>query len=220
MKATYVNLMQYYPVPQNRLLQRQQPTDEEKSIAKKFGKDFFDGDRRHGYGGFSYNPKFWTDTVSQFISFFDLNSQSSILDVGCAKGFMLVDLMKALPEAKVAGIDISEYAISHAHTLIKSHLKVADCRSLPYEDSSFDLVISINTIHNLDVDGCIKSIREIERVKRKDSYIVVDGWSTLSEKEDLEAWVLTAQTVLSHSEWEEVFQEAGYTGKYSFWKVR
>jgi ubiquinone/menaquinone biosynthesis C-methylase UbiE len=220
MRAKLIDLMEHYPVPQNRLSQRFQPTDDEKSIAKEFGKEFFDGDRRHGYGGFSYNPKFWTKTVSQFIDVFELDTQSSVLDVGCAKGFMLVDFMKALPGISVAGIDVSEYAISQAHPLVKSNVKVANCLSLPYADSSFDIVISINTIHNLDVEGCIKSIKEIERVKRKDSYIVVDGWSTLAEKSDLDSWVLTAQTVLSHRDWEEVFHEAGYTGKYSFWKVR
>lgn len=220
MSPQYIDLMQFYPVPNNRLEQRYKPSENDKAVAKMFGKDFFDGDRRFGYGGFTYNPRFWTKTVELFIDYFALGNNSSVLDVGCGKGFMLVDFHKALPRATLAGIDISEYAIANAHESVKSKLQVANCLKLPYPDSTFDLVISINTIHNLDRFGCIQALREIERVKVNDSYVVVDGWSSINEKRDLESWVLTAETVLSHSQWRELFDEAGYTGKYSFWKVR
>lgn len=211
--------MYKYPKAANRLSERYNPTESDKLIAKKFGKEFFDGDRKYGYGGFSYNPKYWTETVKLFIERYNLNESSSILDVGCGKGFMLVDFLKAIPSLKVAGIDISNYAIENSHELVRNQLKVANCLNLPFADKSFDLVISINTIHNLDVQGCIKSIQEIERVKKKYSYIVVDGWNTLEEEQELKSWVLTAVTLLQTSEWEKLFKKAGYTGDYSFWKV-
>ena len=219
MKANFMDLMYKYPVANNRLNERKNPTEQEKQVAKEFGREFFDGDRKHGYGGFSYNPKYWTETVQLFIEKYDLNEKSSVLDVGCGKGFMLVDLLKAIPTLDLSGIDISNYAIENSHELIKNRLKVANCTNLPFEDNSFDLVISINTIHNLDELGCIKSLQEIERVKKKYSYIVVDGWSTPEEERDLKSWVLTAVTVLHTSEWEKLFEKAGYTGDYSFWKV-
>jgi len=219
MKSNFVDLMYKYPVANNRLNERKNPTDQEKQVAKEFGREFFDGDRKHGYGGFSYNPKYWTETVQLFIEKYDLNEKSSVLDVGCGKGFMLVDLLKAIPTLDLSGIDISNYAIENSHELIKNRLKVANCMNLPFEDNSFDLVISINTIHNLDELGCIKSLQEIERVKKKYSYLVVDGWSTPEEERDLKSWVLTAVTVLHTSEWEKLFEKAGYTGDYSFWKV-
>ena len=219
MKANFVDLMYKYPVANNRLNERKNPTEQEKQVAKEFGREFFDGDRKHGYGGFSYNPKYWTETVQLFIEKYDLNEKSSVLDVGCGKGFMLVDLLKAIPTLDLSGIDISNYAIENSHELIKNRLKVANCMNLPFEDNSFDLVISINTIHNLDELGCIKSLQEIERVKKKYSYLVVDGWSTPEEERDLKSWVLTAVTVLHTSEWEKLFEKAGYTGDYSFWKV-
>jgi ubiquinone/menaquinone biosynthesis C-methylase UbiE len=219
MSANFLDLMYKYPKAANRLTERYNPSESDKLIAKKFGKEFFDGDRKYGYGGFSYDPKFWSETVKLFIERYNLNESSSILDVGCGKGFMLVDFLKAIPSLKVAGIDISNYAIENSHELVKNQLKVANCLNLPYADNSFDLVISINTIHNLDVQGCIKSIQEIERVKKKHSYIVVDGWNTLKEEQELKSWVLTAVTLLQASEWEKIFEKAGYTGDYSFWKV-
>ena len=219
MSANFLDLMYKYPKAANRLSERYNPTESDKLIAKKFGKEFFDGDRKYGYGGFSYNPKYWAETVKLFIERYNLNESSSILDVGCGKGFMLVDFLKAIPSLKVAGIDISNYAIENSHELVRNQLKVANCLNLPFADKSFDLVISINTIHNLDVQGCIKSIQEIERVKKKYSYIVVDGWDTLEEERELKSWVLTAVTLLQTSEWEKLFKKAGYTGDYSFWKV-
>ena len=208
-----------YPSSKNRLAERTNPTAEDKSIARKFDKEYFDGDRKYGYGGFYYNPKFWTKTVELFIQKYNLNSDSSVLDVGCGKGFMLVDLLKAIPSLTIAGIDISSYAITHANDIVKSKLAVANCMNLPFADKSFDLVISINTVHNLERLECINSIKEIERVKKRYSYIVVDGWDTNVEKESLLSWVLTAKTMLSTPDWEKLFEEAGYTGDYSFWKV-
>jgi hypothetical protein len=192
MSANFLDLMYKYPKAANRLSERNNPSESDKLIAKEFGKEFFDGDRKYGYGGFSYNPKYWTETVKLFIERYSL---------------------------KVAGIDISNYAIENSHELVRNQLKLANCLNLPFADNSFDLVISINTIHNLDVQGCIKSIQEIERVKKKYSYIVVDGWNTLEEKQELKSWVLTAVTLLQTSEWEKLFKKAGYTGDYSFWKV-
>jgi len=208
-----------YPTPKNRLTERINPSAEDKSIASRFDREYFDGDRKHGYGGFTYNPRFWTETVKIFIERYKLSHDSSVLDVGCGKGFMLVDLLKAIPTLTVAGIDVSNYAITNAHHMVKEKLLVANSLNLPFADKSFDLVISINTIHNLDRLNCVKSIQEIERVKRKFSYIVVDGWGNDEERDHLMSWVLTAKTMLSTHDWGILFEEAGYTGDFSFWKV-
>jgi ubiquinone/menaquinone biosynthesis C-methylase UbiE len=182
-------------------------------------KDYFDGDRKHGYGGFSYHPRFWTETVKLFKQHYNLEEDVRILDIGCAKGFMVKDFKLLLPNSTVLGIDISEYAINHAEPEIREFVSVANANNLPFTDKQFDLVISINTIHNLDRSGCLKALREIERVSASNSFIMVDGWQTDEERDAMESWVLTAKTMMNKSDWVSLFKEANYTGDYFFWTV-
>jgi ubiquinone/menaquinone biosynthesis C-methylase UbiE len=212
-------LMRSYPVGKGRLSERPIITDQTKIVSKKFGYDYFDGDRKYGYGGFNYHPKFWTNVVKDFIVEYSLDSKSTILDIGCAKGFMLVDFKKALPGIKIAGLDISKYAIENAHPDVKNSLIEGNAISLPYEDKSFDLVLSINTLHNLHLPGIEKALKEINRVCKKHSFIMVDGYENLEQKKLMEAWVLTAKTVLNYKDWEESFLTFGYKGDYDFWTV-
>ena len=188
------------------------------SIARKFGKEFFDGHRDFGYGGFKYNPKYWQPVIPDFKEFYDLNSSSEILDVGCGKGFMVNDFCQIVPGIKIKGIDISDYAIENCHENVKEMLQVANSNDLPFKDKSFDLVISINTIHNLDINGCIKSIKEIQRVSRKNCFITVDAYNTNEEKKRMYDWNLTAQTIMSVKEWKKLFYEIGYNGDY-YWFI-
>ena len=192
--------------------------EEHRKIARKFEKDFFDGDRLYGYGGYNYHPRFWQETVKRFSEYYQLMENTSILDVGCGKGFMLHDFKEYLPTYTVAGIDISEYAIENSMQSVKQYLKVADAKSIPFEDNSFDLVISINTIHNLEFEDCKESIREIERVSRKHAFIVVDAWRDNEEKKRMLGWNLTALTYMHVDDWKQLFQSEGYTGDY-YWFI-
>lgn len=212
-----IDLMRRYPKPKSRMTERPNITDADREISRKFAFDYFDGDRRHGYGGFNYHPRFWTETVALFAEHYELSDSSSILDVGCAKGFMLKDFALLLPGSRLAGVDVSSYAIAHADPMIADRLQVSNATALPFEDESFDLVISINTIHNLDRPGCLDALREIERVSRGNAFIMVDGWKNPEEQRLLEEWVLTARTMLSSSEWVRVMSQASYTGDYEFW---
>jgi ubiquinone/menaquinone biosynthesis C-methylase UbiE len=194
-------------------------SEEDREISRRFGQEYFDGDRKYGYGGYSYDKKYWVATVKNFIEYYALKPNSSILDIGCAKGFMLKDFKSLLPDSKLKGIDISNYAIENAHRDVKNFLIQGNAIALPFSDRTFDLVISINTIHNLKKKDCVESLKEIQRVSKGNSFVMVDGWRSEVEKEKLEAWVLTAQTILSVEQWIELFNEAGYTGDYAFWKV-
>ena len=212
-----IALMRNYPKPKSRMTERPNITDADRDISREFAFDYFDGDRRHGYGGFTYHPRFWTETVALFAEHYGLTDSSSILDIGCAKGFMLKDFALLLPDAQLAGIDISEYAIGMSEPSISDAVQVGNATDLPFEDHAFDLVISINTIHNLERDDCTRALREIERVSRGSAFVMVDGWNTPQEQQLLMEWVLTARTMLSSEEWITLMVEAGYTGDYEFW---
>jgi SAM-dependent methyltransferase len=215
-----LDLMRLYPKGNDRTAERQNITGEQRRISQMFSYDYFDGDRIHGYGGYSYHPRFWSETVRLFAAHYSLAADASILDVGCAKGFMLKDFAVLMPNIAFTGIDISQYAINNADPAVRAHLEMGNARHLPYQNNAFDLVISINTIHNLPRSDALAALREIERVSRGNSFIMVDGWRTEEDRVDLESWVLTAKTMLHVDAWCQLFEEAGYTGDYSFWSPR
>ncbi len=214
-----IDLLANYPKSNRDVKERgSSKTEEQRAIARKFDREFFDGDRSTGYGGFTYNPRFWQPVIPTFIEHFGLDSSSSLLDVGCAKGFMLRDLQEAIPGLTVAGIDVSEYAIENSMESVKSSLHVADARDLPFEDDSFDVVISINTVHNLDRKECAVALQEIERVSRGHAFITVDAYRDEDERERMMDWNLTAKTIMATNEWEQFFFEVGYSGDY-YWFI-
>lgn len=214
-----IDLMVNYPRTKRDVNARgAEKTEEDRRIARQFGKEFFDGDRRTGYGGFNYNSRFWQPVVPTFQNHFKLDSNSSLLDAGCAKGFMMYDFAQLIPGLKVAGIDISQYAIENGKEEMKPFMRVADVQELPFPDKSFDVVISINTVHNLERAGVIRALREIERVQRRGSFVTVDAYHDNEERERMMAWNLTARTILHVDEWKELFAEAGYTGDY-YWFI-
>jgi SAM-dependent methyltransferase len=216
-----IDLMRNYPVTdRSDLLNiREEVTREDRIIAKKFGKDYFDGPRRLGLGGYYYHPKYFTNVVQDFINYYKLKPNAKILDVGCGKGFMMKDFKDALPNAEICGIDISEYCFENAMLEVKDKIKVGSCDDLPYPDNYFDLVVSIATIHNLDKEGVKRSLKEILRVGTGKYYIKVNGYKTESERIKLERWNLVANTILPINEWHLLFKEIDYVGDYSFFST-
>jgi SAM-dependent methyltransferase len=214
-----INLVERYPKTKRSVADRGPAiTDHVRAIARQYDRDYFDGERRYGYGGYSYHPRFWEETVRLFHDHYGLADDASVLDVGCAKGFMLHDFKRLYPAMTVAGIDISVYAITNAIETMKPFLQVGSASSLPLPDKSFDLVTAINTIHNLPVEECTEALRELERVSRGHSFIVVDAWRTDEEERRMKDWVITAQTVLHVDDWKRLFEHAGYTGDY-YWFI-
>jgi ubiquinone/menaquinone biosynthesis C-methylase UbiE len=214
-----VDLLVNYPKTKRNVEDRGlEKTEEDRRVARRFGREFFDGDRRHGYGGFSYSPRFWQPVVPTMQSHFGLKAGSSLLDVGCGKGFMLHDLATLIPGITVKGVDVSAYAVENAIEDMKPHVQVANAVKLPFADKSFDVVISINTVHNLERVECGKALQEIERVSRGKSYITVDAYRNDEEKKRMYAWNLTGLTIMHVDEWVGFFKEVGYTGDY-YWFI-
>ena len=214
-----IDLLRNYPKAPRNLEERGEGKSEEvRTIARQFGREYFDGDRQSGYGGFHYNPKYWQPVIPDFVDHFGITTQSSVLDVGCAKGFMLSDFTTLVPGITVSGIDISPYALEHSLENVRPFLRVSDAVSLPFEDDSFDFVFSINTVHNLNREECGQALREIERVSRLGSFVTLDAYRNEDEKKRMFQWNLTGLTIMSVSDWEVFFDEIGYTGDY-FWFI-
>jgi len=214
-----IDLMKNYPKSKRDLTKRlEEKTETDRKLAREFGKAFFDGERSHGYGGFAYNERFWSPVVPTFQEYYNLNSDSKILDIGCAKGFMLYDFSRLIPGIEVQGIDVSEYAIENAKEEIKDFVQVGDARSLPFDDNSFDLVISVTTLHNLNKEDMEIALKEIERVTKKDSFITLDAYRDDEERKRMEAWNLTALTMMHTEEWKAFFEKTGYNGDY-YWFI-
>ncbi len=214
-----IDLLKNYPTTKRDLKKRgNEKSEEDRTIARQFGKEFFDGDRRCGYGGFYYNARFWQPVIPTFKDHFDLTSKSKVLDVGSAKGFMIHDMAELIPGITVKGIDISTYAIENTIEDMKPHVSVANALALPFEDNAFDVVISINTVHNLVREECAIALQEIERVSKGKSFITVDAYHNDEEKEAMMAWNLTGKTIMHVDEWKQFFEEVGYTGDY-YWFI-
>jgi protein-L-isoaspartate(D-aspartate) O-methyltransferase len=191
------------------------PKAEAIKIAKRFDEAFWDGDRKFGYGGYSYDGR-WRAVADKMAGYYELKAGDRVLDVGCGKGFLLYELTQVVPGLQVAGIDISEYAIRNAKAEIQPFLQVADAVQLPFEDDSFELVLSLNTLHNLYCYDLDKALREIERVGSCDKYLVVESYRSEAEKVNLMYWVLTGECFFTPEEWLWWFGRAGYQGDHSF----
>ena len=214
-----IDLLEKYPKTQRKVEERgEEKTEDDRRIARQFGKEYFDGDRRYGYGGYTYQSRFWQPVVGTFIEYYGIDDESSILDVGCGKGFMLNDFANALPDATLKGVDISEYAVANAMEIMKPFITCGNAKELPFEDQSFDLVVAINTIHNLPIEECKQALREIQRVSRRDAFVTVDAYRTDEEKKRMDAWNLTALTYMHVDEWKKLFKEVGYEGDY-YWFI-
>ena len=209
-----INLLNTHPaVKRNYDKRAAEKTPEIIRIAKQFGKDFFDGDRKCGYGGYKYDGR-WKAVVERMRNHYNLSDKAAILDVGCGKGFMLHDFKELLPKATVRGVDISEYAIQNSMPSVKPFLDIESAEKLFFPDNNFDLVVSINSIHNLPLNKCKDALREIERVSRGHSFVTIDAWRSEKEHENMLKWILTAETYMHVDEWKKLFLEIGYTGDY------
>ena len=186
------------------------------TVSKKYGYDYWDGSRKYGYGGYKYIPGRWKKVAQKLIKIYKLKNKSNILDVGCGKGFLLYEIKKILPKIKITGIDISSYGLKHSKAEIKKFLYKKDIRKqLQYKSKQFDLVFSINTLHNLEINFLTKAIKEIQRVGKK-HYICTESYKNEKELFNLQCWALTCESFFSKKEWIWLLKTSGYSGDYEF----
>lgn len=191
------------------------PKAEAARLASKFDQEYWDGDRKVGYGGYRYDGR-WRAVADEMVKHYNLKAGDRVLDVGCGKAFLLYDLTQAAPGVEVAGIDISSYGLAHAKEEVKPFLQQATAAQLPFEDKSFDFVYSINTLHNLGCADLAAALKEIQRVSRRHAYIVVESFRNEEEKVNLLYWQLTCRGFYAPEDWQWWFERCGYTGDHSF----
>ena len=184
--------------------------------AKKWDFDYWDGDRRINYGGYKYMPGRWEKVAKAMANHYGIKPGDRILDVGCGKGFLLYDFTLVVPGVEVYGIDVSQYAIDNSKEEVRDRLTVGNATKLPWPDQHFDLVYSLNTLHNLHCYDLDPALREIERVGRKNKYICVESYRNEVEKANLLYWQVTCEAFNTPEEWAWWFKHTGYTGDHSF----
>ena len=185
-------------------------------VAKKYGKDYWDGNRMYGYGGYKYIEGYHTKLAKKLIKIYNLSNNSKILDLGCGKGYLLYEIKKQLTKINITGLDISRYAIKNSKKEIKKFISYGDLnKKLNFTDKSFDLVISINTLHNLKIQNLINCLSEIERVGLS-KFVCVESYRNNKEQFNLQCWALTAETIICTKSWESLFNLSRFSGDYEF----
>jgi SAM-dependent methyltransferase len=212
-----VNLLARYPRAKRNVKARLGNKAENRAISMKFGKEYFDGTREQGYGGYRYDGR-WLPVAEDLVGHFKLKPGDRVLDVGCGKGFLVKDLMKVCPGLEVFGLDISAYAVMNCEPEVIGRLHVGNATHLPFPDSSFQAVVSINTIHNEDRAGCIQALQEMERIAPGKGYIQVDAYRNPEEEQVFLDWALTARTYGTPQFWVDLLREAGYASDY-YWTI-
>jgi len=214
----FINLLDDLPKAKRPLEQRSIISEEDKYHHWMLSQNYFDGTRDQGYGGYSNDGR-WNPVAARLESFYSLDNSSALLDIGCAKGFLLNSFKEQSSKYDLWGLDISEYALSNAVFQDQINYILGNAKDLPFEDNSFDFVLSINSLHNiLNINDFIKALKEIERVSSKHSYITNAAYKTDAEKKIIDEWAVVATTYMHEDEWLELFDKAGYSGDYYWFK--
>jgi ubiquinone/menaquinone biosynthesis C-methylase UbiE len=212
------NLLSAYPKTIRDIANRKTNQSKYREIAKQYGMEYFDGTREQGYGGYHYDGR-WIPIAQRIKEHYQLKPGDRVLDIGCAKGFLIKDLLDICPGLEVWGLDISNYAISHSHPDVSKHLICGTADAIPFNDNFFQAVLCINVIHNLERNRCIEALREIERVSNNGaSYVQIDAYRNEAECDLFLDWVLTAVTFGTPEFWKAIFSEANYSGDY-YWTI-
>jgi ubiquinone/menaquinone biosynthesis C-methylase UbiE len=213
-----VNLLARLPKPKRNVQARGGGKSAEViRISREYGEMYFDGPREYGYGGYRYDGR-WIPVAEDMVRHFGLKPGDRVLDVGCAKGFLVKDLMKVCPGLEAFGLDVSEYALMHCEPEVVGRLHLGNAMKLPFPDRSFQAVIALNTVHNLERSDCLHAVREIERLAPGRGFIQVDSYRSPEQRAVFEQWVLTAKFHDYPEGWLKLFAEAGYTGDH-YWTI-
>ena len=185
-------------------------------VAKQYDKEYWDGGRRYGYGGYKYIPGRWKSVAEKLIEIYNLTSESKVLDIGCGKGYLLYEMKLLIPDLNITGVDISDYGLENAKDEIKHFLSKHKAENkFPYKNKEFDLVVSLGAFHNLRLPELKIALDEMERVG-KQGYLMLESYRNEQELFNLQCWALTAESFFDEDEWVWIYNNFGYKGDYEF----
>jgi ubiquinone/menaquinone biosynthesis C-methylase UbiE len=217
-----IDLLGTYSEKRKPMKTRMKASQTDRILTWKIDKEFWDGKREQGYGGYKYDGR-WKPIAKNFIKHYKLNKNSKILEIGCAKGFFLKEFYDLLKNKENVGIDISSYAIVNSHKKVKENLIIGNMKQLPFENKYFDLVICVHSLHSiLDINEVTETLKEMSRVvkDKKNIFIMVGAFSNTKERKNLDNWGVLTATYLHVNDWLKLFKKTGYKGDYSWYKPK
>jgi len=209
------DLLNNYPVLKKRYVSKNSRTIKNRIIASYRKKNFYDGKRENGYGGFKYDGR-WKVVAKKIFDVYRLKNNAKILQIGCDKGFLLQDIKEIFPKAKVRGIEVSDYAIKHVNKKINKFIKKGQFYDLSFKKNEFDFVIAIGPVYSLNLADAIKCLKEIKRVGKGKSFITLGSYESEKDLKLFRYWTLLGSTILKKKEWIEVLKHTKYNGDYKF----
>jgi len=184
--------------------------------AKEYESDYWDGDRRFGYGGYKYLAGRWKPVAQALIKNYNLSNESSVLDIGCGKGYLLYEMKLLLPNLRISGFDVSNHAIATAKQEVKEQLFIHRAQDpFPFQKNEFDLAISLGCLHNLRIFELEIALKEMERVA-SNGYLMLESYRNEQELFNLQCWALTCESFFDTEEWVWLYENLGYKGDYEF----
>lgn len=209
------DLLSIYPSLNKRLISKNTRKIENRIIASYRDKEFYDGKRDNGYGGFKYDGR-WKKIASRIFKHYKLKENAKILQIGSDKGFLLYDFKVVSPKCSVAGVEVSDYAIKSTLKTVKKYIKKSNFTKLPFQNSSFDFVIAIGPVYSLNLTDAIKCLKEIKRVGKGKSFITLGSYNNEKDHKLFRYWTLLGSTILNKKEWVKVLKHCKYQGDYKF----
>ena len=167
-----------YPSPEKpRLVGRNLRSLRNRIIASYRDREFFDGDRSNGYGGFLYDGR-WKKIANTIVEEYQLQEGSKVLQIGCEKGFLLSDLLEINQKINVFGLESSKYALNSSLENVRAFIRYGDYKKLEFESNYFDFVIAIGPVYTLNLTDAITLLKEIQRVSKRNSFITLGAYET------------------------------------------
>jgi len=176
----------------------------------EFGYDYFDNPEHViGYGGYGYDGRY-ADAAKKMVEHYGLKPGDHVLEIGCAKGTLLVEFKKLGME--VAGVDVSSYALENAVPEVKPYLGCSDATTLPFPDGHFALVIGKEVLPHVPHDDIEATLIECMRVSRGKLFFEIQCGRTAVELEYMRKWDATHKIVETPIWWEAFLERIGFPG--------